>query len=352
MLKAIFLKRIIKNLVISFGYYSGIFDLHRLVCSKKGQVPIVVYHRIVEDCSRGVVDSSFKLRGLTVTAHEFEEQIRYLNKNYKIISLADYIEKKNQQESLCGCAVITFDDGFKDFLTLGWPALMKYQAPATVFVFKSALEMVYWQHRVYFILDAAKKDMLTFNVCPDEAIQINLKSNEKKYQTIINLIKLLKNKPISSRGRIISELAKELEVNKEPQAKQVYLDYDDLASLVRQGVSLGGHSVGHGNLAELNSEEIKEEIYSSIDFIRSLTKQKDITFALPFGAGNEDVIRELQAQGCLCSFISASGLNSREEDNFKLKRIAALESPISEFAYNVSGAEKFLSLFLGYKKQS
>ncbi len=345
------LRGIIKKLVLSFGYCSGIFDLHRRVCSNKGMAPIIVYHRIVEDCNRDTIDSSFKLRGLSVTTHEFEKQIRYLKKNYNIIGLADYIRMKNQKKDISGCAVITFDDGFKDFLTLGWPVLMKYQVPVTVFIFKSALETVYWQHRIYFILDAAKKDTVMVNFSPNETMQINLKSNEGKYQTIINLIKFLKNRPFDEQDRLIGELAKELLVTKEPQASEAYLSYNDLICLVRQGASLGGHSMKHGNLAELSLGELKEDIQGSIDFIRDITKEENIAFALPLGAGNEDVIREIKTQGLLCSFISVSGLNSREEDNFKLRRIAALEFPLSEFVYNVSGMQKSLSWLLGHKKQ-
>lgn len=344
------LRGIIKKLFISFGYYSGIFDLHRLICSKKELVPILVYHRIVEDGFCGKVDSSFKLRGLTVTKTQFERQVKYLKKNYNIIGLADYVRMKTQKEDLSGCAVITFDDGFKDFLTLGWPVFMRHQVPVTVFVFKNSLETVYWQHRVYYILDAAKKDAVTFKFSTNETMQIDLKTNDAKYQTIVNLIRFMKDRPLAQCNRIIGELADELLVTKEPQVSEVYLSFDDLKRLVKEGASLGGHSVAHDNLAQLSPEEVKEDIRISIDFIRDITKEQDIAFALPLGIGNETVIGELKKQGVLCSFISASGLNSPQEDDFKLRRIAALEFPISEFVYNVSGSQKSLSLFLRQRK--
>lgn len=66
---------------------------------------------------------------------------------------------------------------------------------------------------------------------------------------------------------------------------------------------------------------------------------------MPFGDGNQEIIKELKARGFLCNFGKASGLNNPEEDIFQLRRIAALDYALPEFIFNVSGAEMQLRQF-------
>jgi len=71
----------------------------------------------------------------SVSPREFERQIAYLSKQYHAVTLthiADFLEGK--KSLLPRSVAVTFDDGYRNFLTDALPVLEKYHVPATLFV--------------------------------------------------------------------------------------------------------------------------------------------------------------------------------------------------------------------------
>src|SRR6266404_8894390 len=78
------------------------------------------YHRkrVVFLCYHGVTKrptrSSSDPKGLHVNHRRFAAHLDFLQRNYQIISLADYISARSGQRRLPSySAVLTFDDGFR-----------------------------------------------------------------------------------------------------------------------------------------------------------------------------------------------------------------------------------------------
>jgi len=95
-------------------------------------VPILLYHRFGPE----VTDS------MTVTTAYFESQLkRFQDQGYTFIPLRDLIDYQlRKRPSLPSRAVvITADDGHKSVFTDMFPLLKKYHAPATLFLYPSAL---------------------------------------------------------------------------------------------------------------------------------------------------------------------------------------------------------------------
>ncbi|RPJ58852.1 MAG: glycosyltransferase [Acidobacteria bacterium] len=111
----------------------------RLVAGRGGQeagnavntarLPILMYHRIAEQ-------SDETLARYGVTPRAFEEQLRHLRQaGYRSVSLEEWRRAMKDEQPLSGRAVIlTFDDGYLDFLTCAWPLLKRYGFSATVFL--------------------------------------------------------------------------------------------------------------------------------------------------------------------------------------------------------------------------
>jgi len=93
------------------------------------RLPILMYHRV--DPAGAAATSSYR-----VTPENFEEQLRYLrNAGYYSVRLQDWQAACANRTPLPGKAVLlTFDDGYRDFLTYAWPLLKKYGFPAIVFL--------------------------------------------------------------------------------------------------------------------------------------------------------------------------------------------------------------------------
>ncbi len=93
------------------------------------KLPILMYHRI----SPTGAPATARYR---VTPESFEEQVKYLHDaGFYSIGLDDWYTAMKTKSPLPGRAIlITFDDGYQDFLTFAWPVLKRYGFSAIVFI--------------------------------------------------------------------------------------------------------------------------------------------------------------------------------------------------------------------------
>lgn len=97
-------------------------------------IPILMYHRV----------SSHPIAGLArycVAPARFEEQIAYLRRNgYWGVTPEDLLHALEDNVPLPGRPVmLTFDDGYADFVEHAWPVLKRHDFTATVFVVADAV---------------------------------------------------------------------------------------------------------------------------------------------------------------------------------------------------------------------
>jgi peptidoglycan/xylan/chitin deacetylase (PgdA/CDA1 family) len=93
------------------------------------RLPILMYHRIAP--AEGGALSRY-----TISPEAFEEQLRYLrDSGHYSVSPEDWRMAMRNQRPLPGRAVmLTFDDGYLDFMTCAWPLLRAYGFSAVVFL--------------------------------------------------------------------------------------------------------------------------------------------------------------------------------------------------------------------------
>ncbi len=114
----------------------------KLVVGK--QLPILLYHRVAPAGSPAM--SRYR-----VTPEAFEEHLRYLrDAGYYSVGLEDWRTAMEAEKPLPGRAVLlTFDDGYLDFLVYAWPLLEHYGFSATVFLVADAVGRSNDWDRVY-----------------------------------------------------------------------------------------------------------------------------------------------------------------------------------------------------------
>ena len=84
---------------------------------------ILLYHGVTNSDSIGIENSS----GKHIKAEEFENQMKWLSKNKKVVPLKEV-------NKIQGSVAITFDDAFKNVHDVALPILKKYDLPSTFFV--------------------------------------------------------------------------------------------------------------------------------------------------------------------------------------------------------------------------
>lgn len=93
-------------------------------------LPILKYHHV------GVRREPFGLRRLWVSAERFAEQMAFLAHNrYQVLTLRECLPYLTELNTLPERSVVlTFDDGFTNFMDHAFPILKNYGFPASVFV--------------------------------------------------------------------------------------------------------------------------------------------------------------------------------------------------------------------------
>jgi peptidoglycan/xylan/chitin deacetylase (PgdA/CDA1 family) len=99
--------------------------------SRVTTVPILAYHSI----SDNLFGYSHPYYQINTSPKVFAEQMKWLrNEGYRTLDLADLPAALASGADLSKCCVITFDDGYRDFLTEGWPVMHQCGFTATVFL--------------------------------------------------------------------------------------------------------------------------------------------------------------------------------------------------------------------------
>jgi peptidoglycan/xylan/chitin deacetylase (PgdA/CDA1 family) len=119
----------LKRLVFQFLYWTGAVRLAAWL--KRRHVVVLCFHGVTQRATRHP-DDRF---GLHVREERFRDHLDYLGRHYRVISLQDYLQAREGKLQLPDySAVITFDDGHRNFYTAATPLLEKHQMPAVMFL--------------------------------------------------------------------------------------------------------------------------------------------------------------------------------------------------------------------------
>lgn len=207
------LKKIIRYLLSIIGIVLSIFRRNR------HEIIILLYHRI-NDCWGTELD---------ITIKNFAWQMDYLKrKNYKFISMDDAYNKMIRNEIDDRYIVITFDDGYRDFLTNAYEILKKHEIPSIVFLVPGAIETdeVFWWDK-----DIGESSLMTW----DEIIELN-KDNDIDFGS-----HTLTHRNVDTLN--VRQLEYELSVSKEALTKKLNKDIKHFAYPTGVHTKLSEHKI-------------------------------------------------------------------------------------------------------------
>lgn len=272
-------------------------------------------YKIINTLSLGFL--FFKSSHLRVLAyHEikdesiFEEQIRYLNENFNIISLHTLDKHLYENEAIPPNSIlITFDDGDISILNKGLPILEKYNTPGCLFVITDLIDgnKDFWWNMV-------------------EIKESERGRSEKEINSIIRNLKTLSNK------NRLKELNKYSLFNKSQLTRQ------DLKLLDDAGISIANHSHTHPMFNKCTEEEIYAELENSKEIFEQWVVGDFSVFAYPNGNWDKKTEKILKKSGIKMAFLFDHKINKEEINPFRISRLRVdSHSPLSEFKVKVSG---------------
>ena len=318
------------------SYYSGFLRFYQSICNAgDSTVTILLYHRI----SAGMRERLFNEDVIGPTARAFERQIAYLCERYKVIALESFVEAVQHRTRLPRrCAVITFDDGYKDNYNLAYPILRKYNAPATVFLATAYIgtDEIGWTDKLAYMV----KNTGVADLEMDGLVRYDLRSEKKRLYAIAAIKKSLKTLPDEEKDSFLEKLLRTLRVTIPPGlGAGLFLSWADVREMRANGMSFGAHTATHPLLTRTSKERARSEIAESKRRIEEELDNPVEAFAYPNGNFDETIKTMVKEEGFACAVTTRQGINNQNSDLYELTRIGIPQLPFHQFAFATAWPE-------------
>lgn len=242
------------------------------------KVTILCYHSI----TRHQGDYPNDTHKLHLPIESFLQHLDYLQAHHRIISLAEFVRARRENIKLPSrAAVLTFDDGFRNFFTLVAPLLVERGIPATSFIVTG--------------------ESFTHN---------GINTNR----------------------------------NWHPQDDDTHLSWNEVRQLAKQGLEFGSHTSSHPVLPDISPTEARSELADSLTALNACLGPGSFPLSYPHGRTSEGIGRLSQSLGYSCAVTTVLGQNDSECDLFALRRtVIASDDDLPTFAARVAGLTSWYS---------
>ncbi|MHA8054522.1 polysaccharide deacetylase family protein [Aquirufa nivalisilvae] len=245
-----------------------------------------------------------KFSGLNALDLEnFIKQLDYLQKKYCIIDhniLMQHLESNMKLPS--NCVLLTFDDGYIDIYNYVLPVLLERNLKGLFYVpnyFKS--KKLLQVNVIHLLLSKRENIKLYLKYIKNfvSKAETNKKFNDYCNQVIYSSrydcqeVELLKQLlqfilPETIRSKILSELLKKfIEVCEDELFELYYCSKLHLNEMISYGMHIGGHGNNHLWHNTLSDEDQEKEVFESLNFLNTLSKQDFYSFSYPYGGYNQ-----------------------------------------------------------------
>ena len=278
-------------------------------------------------------------------ADEFNKICRHIATSFEPVSLSEFVNLiKNGKPLPKRAVVMTFDDGYRNNLTVAQPILNDWNLPHIMYVSTWNLESqkFYPTDVVRLVVRYAEKNELKL-----ESINLSISLHTKTARILAEdlLLKVIKTVALDK----VNQLLLELESNIEPEQWQsirhdnqnlLPMDSDELKQFHVNGGEIGSHCHHHCLLHDNQSEEtIREQLLTSRQIIEAITGSECKHLAYPNGRRQDISDSAIRMTGN-CGYESAvsciSDQNYTEDSIYLLPRLMAvpnLQSLVNIMSY-------------------
>lgn len=278
---------------------------------------VVMYHYV-----RRIAGSRYsEIKGLEFEL--FVEQLEFFSKHYNVVTMEQVLAAKYRNQALPEKALLlTFDDAYAEHFTHVYPILKKMGMQGSFYVpAKTVLEhKVLDVNKIHFILASTLDTQQLVGSLQIEVerykIDYDLKSFDEYYvelavanrfdcQDVIFVKRMLQHALPEELRNIISDklFAQYVGMDEAAFCRELYMDKFQLEQLVRDGMHVGCHGYDHYWWNKLDENSLKVELTRSKEFLASIgCDMQNWTACYPYGSSSEDVVAELEKQGCKVAF--------------------------------------------------
>ncbi len=254
---------------------------------------------------------------------QFEQQIKFIQKNYSIVQLESYLDQAKKVKSKKPLASIVFDDGYKDFMDHALPVLQRYRIPSSMYVVTNCADQMdlIWTYQLDFLFQNTKRRRIQIDSEERGCQKITWTTDEEKMIFAKALKPRLKKIKNTERENICDQIFKQLNDIEIP--KNLYMDWDELREISREGVTIGSHTSSHAMLGNIDSEElIFSELKESADKIHQELGYFPKTISYPIGSYSPKVKKIAEQVGYKYGLaVNQEKFKSKKHDLFEIPRM-------------------------------
>ncbi len=263
---------------------------------------ILMFHRVTYPSQNSLIANEI----LRVSPDFFKQFLLKLRDNrYSFISLESLyhiLRSKNKPKQKF--AVVTFDDGYKDNITIAYPILKEVGIPFTIYIttsFPNKVALLWW----YIIEDI----ILTRSKINIWGKTFDCKSWENKNTTFYEVRNIVLNIPPQQMQTELTNMLQEYNIDWKNYAQNLCMNWEDIKYLSNDPLcTIGNHTTNHYNLAQLSKSEIEHEILEANTQLEKHTNRKIEHFAYPFGSPNEvtkretNILKKMKFKTCVTTY--------------------------------------------------
>lgn len=305
----------------------------------RNQPRIFVYHRFSEspDPEPTVIDAA-----------TFDWQVREIRRWFHPVTLGDYLKKVRETGiPTPRTAIITVDDGYKDFYETAYPILRKHGVRATFFVTVNFIEkkIWLWPDILRFALENTREKIISFRF---ESISFEVPTGDpesirKEWGSLSDFCIRLDD---DKKWDLISKLlaAARVDLPREPIGEYSPVTWEQIREMKEEGIEIGSHTLNHPVLSKVRDERrLREEIDGSRRAIAERIGDHVATFcytnSMP-GDINDQVVQFVMEGGYEGAVF---GTGTHFNDLYRLSRIG-VSTDKTDFLWKACGMENLTGL--------
>lgn len=296
---------------------------------------VFVYHRFCKS-------KTSEQNANCIDQDTFEWQLNQLRKGWEIIRLKDYWKLLQRGEAAQRVAIITIDDGYKDFYDFAFPLLKKYELTATFF---PTVEFVngnlwLWPDRLKYMLDNTHNPILKVRF-EGRQFEFHLLSKEDRARAWHELSDFCVSIKNHERINFLLELKKHLNfiIPESPPSDYAPVSWDQLEEMLSYGIEIGCHTMSHPILSRITEKQLRREVTEAKIEMEQRLNTEIISFCYPNSAPgdiNEAVVQAVRNAGFK---IAVFGTNlTTVRDQFQIPRMGVSPDRV-DFLWKLCGME-------------
>lgn len=289
----------------------------------RGRLSILIYHRV-----HPVSEPLFPEE---VNAATFAWQMALLQRHCQVLSLADAVTALQTATLPARAVCITFDDGYADNADVALPILQQIGVPATFFIASGYLNGGrMWNDTVIETIRRLPGPLLDLRHWGLASFALTTVAERR--QVLAHVLRHIKPLSLYEREQRLAELTALLS---RPLPTDLMLRTDQVQTLHRAGMEIGGHTVHHPILASEDPATARQEILQNRAELAALVGAPIRFFAYPNGRPCVDYtaahVAMVRDAGFTAALSTAWGVSTPHSDVWQLPRFTPWDQTPSRY---------------------